>query len=101
MCRSGRSASGPLVLEGLLTGEAYFRFLQEELSRLLEDVPLNKRGPMFFQHDGAPPHSSSEVRNFLNYPFPGRWIGREGPHNWPARSPDLSPLDYCVWGLTK
>ena len=86
---------GPFILEGLI-GEAYFRFLQEELPRLLEDVPLNKRGRMYFQHDGAPPHSSREVRN-----FPGRWLGRCGPHNWPARSPDLSPLDYCVWGWMK
>jgi len=53
---------------------------------------------MYFQHVGAPPHSSREVRNFLNYHFPGQWIGRGGPHNWPARFPDLSPLDYCVWG---
>jgi len=93
--------TGPFILEGRLTGEAYLRFLQEELSRLLEDVPLNKRGRMYFQHDGAPPHFSLEVRNFLNYRFPGRWIGRGGPHNWPARSPDLSPLDYCVWGWMK
>jgi len=87
-------------LEGRLTGEAYLRFLQEELPRLLEDVPLNKRGSMYFQHDGAP-HFSREIRNFLNYSFPGRWIGRGGPHNWPARSPDLSPLDYCVRGWMK
>jgi hypothetical protein len=40
---------------------------------------------------------SREVRNFLNYRFPGRWIGRGGPHNWPASSPDISPLDNCVW----
>ena len=32
----------PFILEGRLTGEAYLRFLQEELFRLLEDVPLNK-----------------------------------------------------------
>ena len=100
MCGSGRSAEWSFHLEGRLTGEAYLRFLQEELPRLLEDVPLNKRGRMYFQHDGAPPHSR-EVRNFLNYRFPGRWIGRGGPHNWPARSPDLSPLDYCVWGWMK
>ena len=56
---------------------------------------------MYFQHDGAPPHSSREVRNFLNYRFPGRWIRRGGLHNWPARSPDLSPLDYCVLGWMK
>jgi len=92
---------GPFILEGHLTGEAYLRFLQEELHWLLEDVPLNKRGRMYFQHDGAPPHSSREVRNFLNYRFPGRWIRRGSPHNWPARSPGLSPLDYCVWGWMK
>jgi len=85
----------PFILEDRLTGEAYLRFLQEELPRLLEDVPLN------FQHDGAPPHSSREVTNFLNYRFAEQWIGRGGPHNWPARSPDLSPLDYCVWGWIK
>jgi len=89
---------GPFILEGRLTRETYLRFLQEELPRLLEDVPLNKRSRMYIQHDGVPPHSSHEVRNFLNCRFPGRWIGRDGPHNWPARSPGLSPLDYCVWG---
>jgi len=77
---------GLFILEGRLTGEAYLRFLQEELARHLEGVPLNKRGRMYFQHDGAPPHFSREFRNFLNYRFPGRWIGRGGPHNWPARS---------------
>ena len=87
---------GPFILESRLTGEAYLRFLQEELPRLLEDVPLNKRGCMYFQHDGAP-HLSREVRTSLNYCFPGQWIGCGGPHNWPARSPDLNPLDYCVW----
>ena len=63
---------GHFILEGRLTGEAYLRFLQEELPRLLEDVPLNKRGRMYFQHNGAPPRSSYEVRSFLNYRFPGQ-----------------------------
>ena len=67
----------------------------------MEDVPLNKRCRMYFQHDVASPHSSHEVKNFLHYRFPGQWIGRGGPHNWSARSPDLSPLDYCVWGWMK
>ena len=69
---------GPFILEGRLTGEAYLRFLQVELARLLEDVPLDKRSRIYFQHDGAPPHSSREVRNFLNCRFPGRWIGCGG-----------------------
>jgi len=92
---------GPFILEGRLTGEAYLKFLQEELPQHLEDEPLDKRGRMYFLHDGAPPHSSREGRNFLNYRFPGRWIGRGGPHNWAVRSPDLSPLDYYVWGWMK
>jgi len=33
---------GPLILEGRLTGEACRRFLQEELPRLMEEVPINK-----------------------------------------------------------
>ncbi|GFW06265.1 uncharacterized protein TNCV_37401 [Trichonephila clavipes] len=30
-----------------------------------------------------------------------RWIGRGGPVNWPARSPDLSCLDFFIWGHMK
>ncbi|KAJ8866390.1 hypothetical protein PR048_032233 [Dryococelus australis] len=26
-----------------------------------------------------------------------QWIGRGGPIAWPARSPDLTPLDYFLW----
>lgn len=33
--------------------------------------------------------------------FPNRWIGRRGFVEWPARSPDLSPLDYFLWGYLK
>lgn len=33
--------------------------------------------------------------------FPGRWIGRRGPIEWPHRSPDLPPMDYFLWGYLK
>ena len=26
------------------------------------------------------------------------WIGRAGQFAWPERSPDLTPLDYYMWG---
>ena len=81
VCSLADQRIGPSVLEVRLTGEAYLRFLQEELPRILEDVTLNKQGRMYFQHDGAPPYSSREVINFLIYPFPGQWIGSGGPHN--------------------
>ena len=31
----------------------------------------------------------------------GRWIGRGGPIAWPPRSPDLSCLDFFLWGYLK
>ena len=30
-----------------------------------------------------------------------RWIGRGGPVAWPARSPDVTPLDFFLWGYVK
>ena len=93
--------TGPSTWKVVLQERRTSDFCRRNCPEFLEDVPLNKRGRIYYQHDGAPPHSSREVRNFLNYRFPGRWIGRGGPHNWPARSPELSPLDYCVWGWMK
>jgi hypothetical protein len=31
----------------------------------------------------------------------GRWIGRGGRIAWPPRSPDLTPLDFFLWGYVK
>ncbi|KAJ4451673.1 hypothetical protein ANN_03143 [Periplaneta americana] len=37
----------------------------------------------------------------INETYPGRWISRGGVISWPQRSPDLTPLDYCVWSYLK
>jgi len=37
----------------------------------------------------------------LNDTFPDRWIGRGSTINWPPRSPDLTPLEFYLWGLMK
>ena len=54
---------------------------------------------MVFQQDGAPAHYARVVRNLLNEELDGRWIGRRGSVEWPARSPDLTPLDFFFWGV--
>ncbi|CAF3410413.1 unnamed protein product [Rotaria socialis] len=51
--------------------------------------------------DGAPAHYTSNVRNWLEKHFPARWIGRRGAIEWPARSPDLTPTDFFLWGYLK
>ena len=38
---------------------------------------------------------------FLDATFPNRWIGRDGPTPWPPRSPDITPLDFFLWGYVK
>lgn len=49
---------------------------------------------MWFQHDGCPAHFSLVARQKLIEKFSNRWIGRGGSVVWPARSPDLTPLDF-------
>lgn len=92
---------GPFVFQERLTSEHYLNFLQNDLSGLMEDVPLQNRVNMWFQQDGAPPHFGINVRTYLNNNFANRWIGRGGPVLWPPRSPDLTPLDYYLWGHMK
>ena len=56
---------------------------------------------MWLQDDGAPAHFDRNVRNHLNVTYPNRWIGRGVAVPWPARSPDLTLLDYFLWGSMK
>ncbi|GBN38386.1 hypothetical protein AVEN_204786-1 [Araneus ventricosus] len=59
------------------------------------------RSSMWFEHDGVPAHYSIDVRLHLNATYDQQWIGRGGPVLWPARSPDLTCLDYFLWGYVK
>lgn len=92
---------GPYLLPTRLHGSHYRIFLEEVLPELLQDVPTVVRNQMWFQHDGAPAHFKVVVRNYLDASFAGRWIGRGGPVRWPPRSPDLSSIDYFLWGHLK
>lgn len=103
----GDQVIGPIFFNGNLNGETYLQFLEEELipnlailfpDHLEADVPNHN---IWFQQDGAPPHFARPVREYLDEIFPGRWIGRRGPVEWPARSPDITPLDYFLWGYLK
>jgi hypothetical protein len=51
--------------------------------------------------DGCPAHSTLAVREYLNRAFNGNVIGLNHTVNWPARSPDLSPNDFFLWGHLK
>jgi hypothetical protein len=69
-------------------GKKYL-ILPMELSHLVEDIPLIFRINQWLQHDGAPPHFSRNMQGILNRIYPNRW---------PARSPNLNPLDFSYGG---
>jgi len=67
--------------------------LQNELPALLENVPLQTKQQIYYQHDGAPPHFSQVDMHYRNHKFPNRLIGRSDAQNWPLHSQDINPLD--------
>lgn len=47
-----------------------------------------------FQQDSAPAHKAKVVQEWLRQNVPNFIPTNE----WPASSPDLNPLDFCIWG---
>ena len=65
-----------------------------------------EQADFIFQQDGASPHWSFIVRQYLNATLHSRWIGRTGNDDfvllhWFPRSPDLTPCDFVLWGYVK
>lgn len=103
----GTHVIGPFFLNGNLTADTYLTLLREKVIPAVIQIFPNRENPqviandVYFQQDGAPPHYARIVRVFLDNVFPRRWIGRRGHIEWPARSPDLTPLDFFFWGHLK
>jgi hypothetical protein len=38
---------------------------------------------------------------YLDRTYPGRWIRRGGPIQWPPHSPELTPCDFWLWNMVK
>jgi len=96
-----RPSDGPYFFLQRLTGDIYAKRFARWTASTLTDVPLQTRWQIYYQHDGAPPHFSQVVRQYLNHKFPNRWIGRGGAENCPPRSPDLNQITMCgvTWKL--
>ncbi len=102
MCWVGISSSGivgPFFFEESVTGDSYLQLLEDKVWPEIADWP--DIDAVILQQDGAPPHFARQVREWLDDSFPGRWLGRRGPIEWPPRSPDLTPVDFSVWGIVK
>lgn len=89
---------GPYFFDGSVNAENYLELLMDLKGTLDNNPELSSI--RYFQQDGAPPHFGLEVRDYLNAEF-DMWIGRRGKIEWPARSPDLTPCDFSLWGVLK
>lgn len=96
---SSSGVLGPIFFDGTVTGDKYLEILMNEVVPQLQQQPNSHE--LYFHQDGAPPHYSRAVRAYLDETFPEKWIGRRGPIDWPARSPDFTPMDFFFWGVLK
>lgn len=83
------------------SGSSYLAMLTDFLLPVIRRMTLTQRTLLWFQQDGAPAHYAQQVRHFLDLHFYGQWIGRGSTIEWPPRSPDLTPLDFFLWGHLK
>ena len=93
---------GPFFFEGNLNSQRFLNFLNNQFADTLDDLPLAEVAGLLFQLDGSPVHNARTVRAWLEENFPNRWIGRNSRLvQFPPRSPDLTPLDFFLWGFVK
>ena len=97
---------GPLMFEDYVNGENYAMKLDSSFLPQLR----RRRCSLYarwFQQDGARPHTTPEVLEFLHSKFQNRIVSNRFPQqfqcgfSWPPCSPDLNPCDYFLWGYLK
>jgi len=92
---------GPFVFDNSLTSGTYKLFLRHALRGLLECTVFMVSGQLYFQCDGAESLYTQHVKQYLQECFLDHWLGHGGPLAWPPRSPDLTLLNYYLWGHMK
>lgn len=92
---------GPFFIDGNLDGTKYLQVLTDEIIPAIREIAGADFHNVWFQQDGAPPHYSRCVREYLRDTLNNQWIGRRGAIEWPARSPDIAPPDFFLWGFIK
>ena len=62
---------------------------------------LHDMDNVWLQQNGAPAHISRRAMWILREMFPGHLTSLCGDIGWPARSPDLNPCGFFLWGYFK
>lgn len=91
---------GPYFFPSTVTGDMYRAVLTEFFFPNLHEQ-CGTTEHIWFQQDGAPAHTATETKHLLADQFQDRIVSRGFLHEWPPRSPDLTPCDFYLWGVVK
>lgn len=64
-------------------------------------IKLELPNELWFQQDSCPTHNLGPASEFLQNAFPRQVIGTHTTLSLPTQSPDLSLLNYFLWGHVK
>ena len=97
---------GPLFFEidgetATINSERYIDVLDRFWRSLEETFGQAFHQNQWFQQDGASVHVSGVSLDWIRRHFAERVISRHTDHPWSPNSPDLSPLDFHLWGFLK
>ena len=98
---------GPFFFQGNVDGEGYLQMINQQVVPALRR--MRRFGPnrdgrfqrLWWIQDGAPPHRRRVVSERLRELFGEHVVALNRPVEWPPRSPDLTPLDFFLWGYLK
>jgi hypothetical protein len=93
--------TGPYMIVNHPGGTHYADFPQRTHLPLMEDVPLNVWGGLWFHHDSAHPCFSHQGHNWLKNHFLDTFFSCGGQIVWHACSPDLNQFHFFLWGCIK
>lgn len=89
------------VFENNLNSVRYLEIIERNIINYLDNLALQESQQIYFQQDGAPAHNARNIVDCLGANFGHQWIANNGPNRWPARSPDITLLDFFFWGFIK
>ena len=87
------------MFNGTVAGYKYLEILINQVVSQLQQQ--SNSHDIYFRQDRAPPHYSRAIHEYLDETFPVKWVGRRETIDWPARSPDLTPMNFFLWRILK
>ena len=85
----------------VMNGDRYHSLLQYHVLPELRQWNGGSLATLVWQQDGAPCHVASRNMLYLDSQYEDHMISSIRGRDWPARSPDLNPLDFFLWGNMK